>query len=86
MCFLIVFRALYLLDADLGARRGLAGKALDAYLFESDDAVFGCVNREVAAHKGARARSFGFAYLADENLAGFNGLATKALDAEALTG
>jgi hypothetical protein len=42
------------------------------------------VNGKVAAHAGAGASALACAYLANDNLTSFNGLAAKKFDAEAL--
>ena len=53
-------------------------------LHEYNLAINSGMDCKVAAHESARASDFGCASLADENFAGFDSLATKALDAEAL--
>ena len=69
---------------DASAADVLAGEMILLRLDEDDFAVDGSMNREVAAHESARAGNLGSTGLADENFAGLYGLATKALDAEAL--
>jgi hypothetical protein len=75
-----------LLNGDFSTTHRTTAKEADFALGEGDDAIAGGVNREVTAHLGADAGAFGHADLTDDNLAGFNRLATKQLDAEALTG
>ncbi len=72
------------MNFDAGAADALTREVVLLGLNEDYFAVDGGMNREVAAHESARASEFGCAGLADENFAGFNGLATKAFDAEAL--
>lgn len=72
------------MDFDAGAADALAGEVILLGLNEDDFAVNSGMNREVAAHESAWASELGCASLADENFAGFYGLATKAFDAEAL--
>ena len=67
-----------------GAWNAAAGEVILLSLNEDNLAIDGGMNREVAAHESARAGNLGCASLANENFAGFDGLATKALDAEAL--
>ena len=69
---------------DASAWNAAAGEMILLSLNEDNLAVDSCVNREVAAHESARASNLGCASLADENFTGLDGLATKALDAEAL--
>lgn len=71
-----------LFDDNLGAPLGAAGERAFFDSFEADDAVFGGVNREVAADVGARTSNFGVACLADENFALADFLAAVALDAQ----
>ena len=71
-------------DFDASAANVLAGEVALLGLNEDDLAVDSGMNREVTAHESARASDLGCASLADENFAGFDSLATKALDAEAL--
>ena len=69
---------------DAGAANVFAREVILLGLYKDDLAVDGSMNREIAAHESARASELCCASLADENFAGFDGLATKALDAEAL--
>jgi len=55
-------------------------------LHKVDDSVFCSVNRKVAAHISPLSCELRATSLADEDFAGANFLATKALDAKALTG
>lgn len=72
------------MNFDAGAANALAGEVAFLGLHEDDFAVDSSMNREVAAHESARASELGCTGLADENFASLDGLATKALDAEAL--
>lgn len=67
------------MDFDASARNATAREVVFLGLDESNGAVDGGVNGEVAAHKSTWAGNLGCASLADENLASFDGLATKAL-------
>lgn len=69
---------------DAGAANALAGEVALLGLHEDDLAIDSSMNREVTAHEGAWASKLGCAGLANENFTGLDGLATKALDAEAL--
>ena len=69
---------------DAGAANALAGEVALLRLDEDDLAIDSSMNREVTAHEGAWASKLGCAGLANENFTGLDGLATKALDAEAL--
>ena len=69
---------------DASAANALAGEVALLGLYEYNLAINSGMNRKVAAHESARASDFGCASLADENFAGFDSLATKALNAEAL--
>lgn len=71
-------------DFDASAANVFAREVTLLGLYEYDLAVNSGMDRKVAAHESARASDFGCASLADENFAGFDSLATKALDAEAL--
>ena len=71
---------------DTGARNAFAGEMIFLSFDKNDFTVDGSMNREVTAHESARTSKFGCASLANENFTGFNGLATKAFDAEALAG
>ena len=71
---------------DFGAADGLAGEQADLADLELDHTVMCGVDREVAAEEGALTRTLGLASLADDDLAGFDLLATKNLNAEALAG
>ena len=53
-------------------------------LHESNYTILGCMNREITRHIGARTCKFGCTSLTNEDLAVFDFLATKALDAKAL--
>jgi hypothetical protein len=75
-----------LFNDNLGARFGFASKALGLYFAETNDAVFGSVNGEVAAGKCTRTCSFSLAHLADENFALADFLAAIAFNTQALTG
>lgn len=70
----------------MGATFGLAGETASLDLLEADDAVFGGVDSEVAAHEGAVASDLGATGLAHEHFSGADFLATKAFHAEARTG
>lgn len=70
----------------MGPRHRLTGKLALLDLLEAYDAVFCGVNGEVAADEGAGAGDFSTAGLANEDFAGVNFLATKALYAEASAG
>ena len=72
------------MNFDAGAANALAREVALLGLHEDNLAIDGSMNREVAAHESARASELCCASLADENFAGFDSLATKALDAEAL--
>ena len=72
------------MNFDASTANGLAREVALLGLHEDDLAVDGCVDSEVAAHESARASELGCTGLADENFASLDGLATKALDAEAL--
>ena len=72
------------MNFDAGALDVLAREVALLGLHEDDLAINGSVDREVAAHESARASELGCTGLADENFASLDGLATKALDAEAL--
>ena len=72
------------MNFDAGAANALAGEVILLGLNEDNFTVNCGMNREVAAHESAWASEFGRASLADEDFAGLYGLATKALDAEAL--
>jgi hypothetical protein len=74
-----------LFDGDFGAANTFAGKAANFACLEGDNAVFGGVNSKVAAGFGAFAGALGHAHLADDNLAEFNLLAAKKLNAKALS-
>ena len=65
---------------------GFAGEVVLFGLDEGDDTIFGGVDGEIARHISTLASELRSASLADENFAGFNLLATKALDAQALAG
>lgn len=65
---------------------GFAGETASFDFFEADDAVFGGVDGEVAAHVGTVTSLLGRAGLANQDFAGADFLAAKTLDAEALTG
>lgn len=69
---------------DAGAANALAREVALLGLDEDNLAIDGSMNREIAAHEGAWASELRSAGLADENFASLDGLATKALDAEAL--
>ena len=69
---------------DASAANALAGEVALLGLYEYNLAINSGMNRKVAAHESARASDLGCASLADENFAGFDSLATKALNAEAL--
>ena len=69
---------------DAGAANALAGEVALLGLDEDDLAIDGSMNREIAAHESAWASKLRSAGLANENFTGLDGLATKALDAEAL--
>jgi hypothetical protein len=73
-----------LFDSDFGATDAFAAKESDSAFAEFDYAIFGCMNREIAADKCADARTLGGAGLADDNLAGFDLLATGHFEAESL--
>ena len=75
-----------LFDDDLCAAFGLAGETATFDLLEVDDAVFGGVDGEVAAHERAIAGNLRATGLADQYFAFADFLATKALHAEACTG
>jgi hypothetical protein len=75
-----------LLDGNFGADNRFATKEADAALLESDDAVTGGMNGEVAADFSADAGALGHADLTDNNLAGLDFLAAEQLNAEALAG
>ena len=64
---------------DASAANALAGEVALLGLYEYNLAINSGMNRKVAAHESARASDFGCASLADENFAGFDSLATKAL-------
>lgn len=72
------------MNFDAGAANALTREVALLGLHEDDLAIDSSVNREIAAHESARASELRCASLADENFAGFDSLATKALDAEAL--
>ena len=69
---------------DASAANALAREVALLGLNEDDLAIDGSMNREIAAHEGAWACELGCAGLANENFTGLYGLATKALNAEAL--
>ena len=71
-------------DFDAGAANALAGEVVLLGLDEDNLAIDSGMNREVTAHEGAWACELSCAGLANENFTGLYGLATKALDAEAL--
>jgi hypothetical protein len=73
-----------LFDSNLSTAGSFAGEPFGFDLAETNLAVFGGMNGEVAAHVCAWAGLFGFAYLADQNFASANILATKTFDSEAL--
>ena len=75
---------LFCVNFDAGATNALAGEVALLRLHEDDLAINSSVDREVAAHESAWASKLRSAGLADENFASLDGLATKALDAEAL--
>lgn len=74
----------WLLNCNFSSSDGFTAEGADFAGFEVDDAVTGGVNREVAADFGADAATLGHADLANDNLAGFDLLATRNLDPEAL--
>jgi hypothetical protein len=69
---------------DASAADVLAREMILLRLDEDDFAVDGSMNREVTAHESAWASKLRCAGLANEDFTGLDGLATKALDAEAL--
>jgi hypothetical protein len=69
---------------DASAAYALAREVILLGFDEDDLAIDGGMNREIAAHESAWACEFSCASLANENFTGLYGLATKALDAEAL--
>ena len=69
---------------DASAADILAGEVILLGLNEDDLTINGGMDGEVAAHESARTSDLCSASLTDENFAGLNSLATKALDAEAL--
>ena len=75
---------LFCVNFDAGAANALAGEVALLRLDEDDLAIDSSMNREVTAHEGAWASKLGCAGLANENFTGLDGLATKALNAEAL--
>ena len=77
-------RYLSSVNFDASAWHILAGKMAFLGLNEDNFAINSGMNSEVAAHESARASELGCTGLADENFASLDGLATKALDAEAL--
>ena len=72
------------MNFDAGAWKAAAGEVGLLGFHEDDLTINGCMNGEVAAHESARAGNLSSTGLADENFASLYGLATKALDAEAL--
>ena len=72
------------MNFDAGAANALTREVALLGFHEDNLTIDGSMNREVAAHESARASKFRSAGLADENFASLDGLATKALDAEAL--
>lgn len=72
------------MNFDASALNVLAGEVALLGFHKDDLAINSSVNCEVAAHESARASNFGCTGLADEDFASLDGLATKALDAEAL--
>jgi hypothetical protein len=76
---------LLFLDSNFGAVHGLAAKqTYFAYGVLNDAIVLG-VNGEVAAELGAFTGALGETHLANDNLTSFYNLATKDLNAKALT-
>lgn len=73
-----------LFDRDFGAADRAAAEGTDLTAGHLDDAVAGGVDGEIAAHHGAAAGALGHADLTDDDLAVFDFLAAKQLDAEAL--
>lgn len=72
------------MNSDFGAADAAAAEEPDPACLELYDAVFGGVNREVAAHEGADTGTLGHADLAYDNLAGLNFLSAEKLNSEAL--
>ena len=72
------------MNFDASAADVFAGEVALLGLHEDNLAINSSMNREIAAHESARASNLGCASLANENFTGLDGLATKALDAEAL--
>ena len=72
------------MNFDASAANVLAREVVLLGLDEDNLAVDGSMNREVTAHECARASNLSCASLANEDFTGLDGLATKALDAEAL--
>jgi hypothetical protein len=66
-----------LLDCNFSSGDGAAGEEADAAGGELDDTIVGSVDGVVAAELGAFAGALGGTDLADDNLASFDGLATK---------
>ena len=73
-------------DGNFGAADRAAAEGADFAATKSNDAVTSGVDGVVAANAGADATTFAEADLADDDLADFDFLTTKQLDAEALTG
>src|SRR5581483_412781 len=75
-----------LLHSDFGAGDRFAAKALKTALFEFNYTVFGGVNSKVAGHKCAGAAALSHTNLTHNYIAGFNLLAAKYLNTQALAG
>jgi hypothetical protein len=73
-----------LLDGNFGAGNRTAAEGADFALFISDHTVMSGVNGEITAHFGTFARSFGHTDLPDNNLTGFDRLATIKFNAKTL--
>jgi len=76
---------LVLFDRDFDAGHTAAGEGADFARCHFDNTVFGGVDGEIAAGEGTFATALATADLADNNLAGFDLLATEQLNAQALT-
>ena len=66
-----------LLDDDLGAASGFAGKTASFDLLETNCAVLGGMDGIVAAHVSPGTSLFSFADLSDDNTTSFHLLAAK---------
>jgi hypothetical protein len=81
----VIFYLGWLFDDDLSSWNSFAGEFAFFDFDKTDDTIDCGVDSEVTAHVRTGARNLGATGLADENFTCADFLATKTLDAEALT-